>query len=147
MKFLSGEETANLLQDMISRKKQVGLFSVDLTVKSVYSMSGEASLDFGGSEYAEAFPELLEPVLRDTEDKYGWWTLEEGAYLFDFNERIDLSRTLMAVLQMHPRMLMTGAYIPLMILDAAPKKIPLYVFKKVMIKQNARISEVRIYVP
>ena len=88
MKFLSGEETADFLEDLIYLDTQVSDKGLDLTVSSIYKLTERGELDFGGGERKDGELREIEPELRDEEDDYGWWELEKGTYLMEYNESL-----------------------------------------------------------
>ncbi|MFO7849988.1 MAG: hypothetical protein R6V67_08515 [Spirochaetia bacterium] len=79
----------DLISGYISGKKQfVGDSAALLTVAGMGTFSDRGSLDFGGSEYAEAKVKWLTPQKKADDDTYGWWHLSEGMYIAELNERI-----------------------------------------------------------
>ncbi|MFW6134901.1 MAG: dCTP deaminase [Elusimicrobiota bacterium] len=145
MKFLPGQETKNYLEDIVYEKKQVHKHCVDLTVKKVYQVTGESSMDFGGSEFEPAEKKILKPKKKNDQDKYGWWNLKPGYYMFKYNELLTLAPGQKAIVQIHPNLLKSGGFHPTIIKENSGElNIPVIVNKKTNIKENARVSEVRI---
>jgi len=145
MKFLSGEEVKNFLQGLVYEKKQVHKHCVDLTVQKIYRLEGRGELDFGGSEYRTAEKKLIKPKKRDGGDRYGWWELKPGCYIFKFNELLTLAEGQKAVIQMHSRLMESGGcHFTLFTEDSGEIRVPVIVSGKVSVKENARVSEVRI---
>ena len=64
MKLIHGKELTEFVDGMIYDKKQVKSHSIDLTVKAVYELEGQGSLDLGGSEYKEPKRNKIEPVKK-----------------------------------------------------------------------------------
>lgn len=112
MKFLTGQQVGERLENVIHFDTQAHDFEVDLTAGQVYRVTGAGSLDFGGSEFEEAPRQRLEPELADPDDKYGWWELPAGTYIVCYNETVDPGERGIAFVQPHERTLMAGAYHP-----------------------------------
>ncbi len=141
--FVSGEQIARMLQSLISAKKQVHEWWVDLTVARIYRVKGMASLDFGGGEFQPGKTELCLPIKRSPEDAYGWWELHEGYYLVEFNENLPSRSNQVALLQPHARLLAGGCFHPTLLVQElnSELRVPLWVPKiGIQLKENARIS-------
>lgn len=142
--LLRGSQAQPFIKDLIHASTQIQRHSIYLTVGRIAKLRHGASFDFGGSEFSDAEKELLEPQKSDPEDKYGWWTLQPGLYLAEYNEGLELPPGHMAILQpwhqtaanglIHPTQVLRGRHptihVPLTVTD-----ITLH------IKENARISE------
>jgi len=145
--FIPGFEAADRIKNLIHKDTQTGEDKVYLTVKQIYFLDEKGSLDFGGSELslAKRKPLLAKKILP--EDKYGWWNLNQGTYLVEFNEQIDLEDKEIAILQPREELLCNCSFHPLRIITPEEKLsfIPLNVgYQGIDIKQNARISVLRI---
>ncbi len=145
--FIPGSEAADRIKNLIHKDTQTGEDKVYLTVKQIYSLDKRGSLDFGGSELNLAKRKPLLPKKKLTEDKYGWWNLNQGIYLVEFNEQIDLEDKEIAILESREELLQNGCFHPLRIIT--PKEtlsfMPLNVGSQgINIKQNARISVLKI---
>lgn len=143
MDILKGKDLASFVTGLISEKHQTSSSSIDLTVSKVSRVAKGGSLDFGGSEEEASLTEEVKPVKRQDEDKYAWWTLSDGEYMIEFNERIDVPEGFLFLLKPHQRTLNAGGTHPTMIYAGGEKveKIPLTVGKGgINIKENARIS-------
>ncbi len=138
-----GRDIFDGLADTIHRDTQEHADSCDLTVNSVYEVTGSGSLDFGGSEFVEADQHLIEPEKEDPEDDYGWWHLNEGTYLVEYNERPDNVPNGVAIVFPHERLLRTGSSHPAFLARSGIKlTTPLNVGETGCdIKENARISK------
>ncbi len=88
--FIPGSEVVHRIKNFIHKDTQTGGDKVYLTVKQIYFLDEKGSLDFGGSELNLAERKPLLPKKRLPEDKYGWWNLNQGIYLVEFNEQIEL---------------------------------------------------------
>lgn len=132
------------LSKLISAKKQIGNFAIDLTVRGIYKLRSAGALDFGGSEYRESPRSKVMPTRRNPEDSYGWWDLLQGDYLVEFNERLTLEENQIAFLQPHPRVLDTGCFFPAMVIKNLEKElsVPFHVPEiGVTIKENSRVAQ------
>lgn len=79
---------AEALEGLIHPDTQVRGGAVDLTVSAVYSIDEPAHLDFGGSELQLAATTELMSERRVPSDEHGWWSLDTGTYLIEYNERL-----------------------------------------------------------
>ncbi|MFB6264544.1 MAG: deoxycytidine triphosphate deaminase [Bradymonadaceae bacterium] len=109
MNVLEGTETANRVEGIVHLDTQLARSGVDLTVDAVYRLEGPGELDFGGSEFQSADRTEIDPVLRDEDDDYGWWELEEGEYVVRYNESLELPETEFAVIRPLARLMRAGA--------------------------------------
>jgi len=145
--FIPGSESIHRIKNFIHKDTQTGEDKVYLTVKQIYSLDKKGSLDFGGSELNLAERKPLLPKKKLTEDKYGWWNLNQGTYLVQFNEQIELEEKEIAILESRDELLQNGCFHPLRIITPKEKLsfIPLNVGSQgIDIKQNARISVLKI---
>ena len=86
----SGKEIAKLVTGLIYAGRETQEHALDLTIKNVFKLTGRGSLDFGGREYASCEGDKIASRKREAGDEYGWWELEEGDYLIEYNENIVL---------------------------------------------------------
>lgn len=84
----TGEKVAEMMSNLVHYDTQVHINGVDLTVDEIFRCKGPAELDFGGGEFNAAELEMIEPVKRNENDDYGWWNLDQGAYVIKFNEQL-----------------------------------------------------------
>jgi deoxycytidine triphosphate deaminase len=148
MEPLSGKDAAAHITGIISAKHQVHGFSVDLTVKNVYAVDPTGRVDFGGGEYMPAGRIAVAPLRRNPEDKYQWWELGKGCYFVEYNETLELAPDEMGMIEPDERLLRAGtSHVPIYVRGhIAPIESLLHVdIMGVMIKQNARISRVRVF--
>lgn len=116
---------------------------IDLTVDAVHAVTEPGSVDFGGGELEAAGTEPIRPERRDPDDDYGWWDLEAGTYLIEFNESISAPDDVDLVLQPRDEVRARGATHPTLHLagdeplDAVPIAVP---DGGIEIKENARVS-------
>lgn len=62
--------------------------AVDLTVSSVSRIAEAGRVDFGGGELEPARTEPVATTVRNPDDDYGWWHLDAGHYLIEYNESL-----------------------------------------------------------
>lgn len=79
---------ADALDGLVHQETQVRGGAVDLTVDSIYTIDEPPHLDFGGSELQLAATTELIPEPRHPDDEYGWWSLDAGTYLLEYNETL-----------------------------------------------------------
>lgn len=143
MDVLSGEETADFLEGIVHLDTQTADFGLDLTVSKFYKTTGRGELDFGGSERGDAEFSEIKSVLRNSDDDYGWWDLEPGSYLMEYNER--LCQEKLAFLQPLPRLTRNSAVHPTTFVSELDL-VPLFVSGKgISIKENSRVSRFLIF--
>ncbi|MHA1966961.1 MAG: hypothetical protein ACW964_04080 [Candidatus Hodarchaeales archaeon] len=148
--FKKEEEANEIWKNFVYFPKQTNIISVDLTVKNIYSLDSQGALDFGGSEYTPAEKNLIEPTIDD-DPKYGWWGLEKGEYLIEYNEILS-NTDYFAIVFPHERLLVTGCYHSPFLVNF-PNSDNKNVLKSVLmvstngvrIKENARISTALTY--
>lgn len=145
--FISGSSIADKIKNLIHKDTQIEQDKVYLTVKQIYLLGEKGRLDFSGKELSVAKRKSISPEKKLPEDKYGWWKLNQGTYLIEFNERVNLNEEEVAILQPREELLQNCCFHPFLILTSKDKisPIPLSVGCRGMeIKQNARVSVLRI---
>lgn len=144
--FLSGEKTKKYLEGIIHEETQLSDRGVDLTANGVDRITSPTDLDFGGGEEDLGKVEKLTPGKRSDEDKYGWWNLEGGIYIIEFNEDVNVTEGLGVLVPLnrltdggsyHPPKLFTGELGSKMVLHVHSRGLNL--------KENARISRLSIW--
>ena len=146
MKFAHGYDIKYFMENLVDDKTQVHEHCIDLTVQEVYKLSGGYEIDFSGSEHTEAKKEKIEPVKKKDDDKHGWWDLDPGIYMFKYNEKLMLTADQRAIIQVHSFLMEGGAAHPTLIVEGGGDLfIPVTVFHDIKVKQNARVSEMRIW--
>ncbi len=116
---------------------------IDLTVDSIARPTGPGQLDFGGGEFASMPREPLSPGLDDPDDDYGWWTLEEGTYIVQYNESLTMPEGRQARLYPLERTLRAGAHHGTYVLDGGRDPIETLLVVGRMgcrLKENCRLS-------
>jgi hypothetical protein len=139
----TADALAQQLDGLVHFDTQRAPNGLDLTVDAVFRTTGHGQLDFGGSEFWAAPRERIEPVLDDPEDDYGWWTLETGAYVIQYNEALSLGDGEQAVVTPLERTLHAGAHHGSFVLDddRDPLETLLVVSRMgCRLKENCRVS-------
>ena len=148
MKLLTGKDAAKRVKGFISARQQVHGLHVDLTADRIYTLTPTGTVDFGGNELLPAEPISLSTHKKHSQDRYEWWTLLHGAYLVECNEVLKLGADDIALLEPHERLQKAGASHATRYLRGTMD--PIYLLLevptgKVEIKQNARISTLRVF--
>ncbi|MBS3735822.1 MAG: dCTP deaminase [Candidatus Bipolaricaulota bacterium] len=144
--FLFGKELEGYVDGIIHEETQLANTGIDLTVDSVRKPTSPTDLDFGGSEEKLGDLDPVEPAKRSPEDDYGWWNLEGGIYIIEFNEEINVSEGLGLVVPLN-RMTSGGSFHPPLIFQGDLRESPvLHVSSSGLnIKENARISRLMVW--
>jgi len=148
MELLTDEEAAERLENLIHFDTQRGSPGIDLTVGEVYELAEAGQLDFGGGEFEQVGSRPLTPELRDEEDDYGWWSLEEGFYLIRYNEGFFPEEGEFGVVRPLPRLLRAGvSHATFQVAEEQPELAALVEVgsKGVEMKENFRASRLEIY--
>jgi len=101
-----GEAVAGLVHEP-TQSRDHGL---DLTVAAIEEVTVPGRVDFGGGELDPAETEPVETQLRDPDDDYAWWTLDQGAYVVRYNESLTLRSGQRAEISPLERTLLAGAH-------------------------------------
>ena len=148
MKKRKGSDIIDYLEDIVYADKQILDDGIHLTVNKVLNLTKRGDIDFGGSEYKESQTREIPPVKRSPDDKYGWWSLSEGEYLIEYNEKIRDSIPQEDIIFLQPalRLVGNGSYHPTLIINnQGCIATTLFVGKRgLKIKENARISKLLI---
>lgn len=144
MNKMKGSEITLNIEGIIYKETQVQDYYIFLTAKRIFNITKRGDVDFGGSEYKESEIKEISPEKISPEDNYGWWSLKEGQYLIEYNEKIKESIPKEDVIIVQPslRLIRNGSSHPsLVISEPGGIATILYVGKRgITIKQNARIS-------
>jgi hypothetical protein len=141
--LMMGQDIVAACAGLISAKKQVGSFSLDLTLREIGQVSSGGALDFGGSEYNQAAITILEPEKRSPEEPYGWWKLGPGNYLMRFSETLEFQPPALIIILPHSKLIAAGASHAPIAVESLDKDacVLLQVGPDgLSIKQNARVS-------
>lgn len=134
-------DLAAYVDGLVHEPTQVHDGVVDLTVTDVHRITRPGRVDFGGGELAAAETESLEPRQRNPQDEYGWWELDHGTVLLEYNETIDPPAGERLVLQTRDAVLARGAYHPTLSLRTLTR-VPVTVGDGIRLKENARVTTV-----
>jgi hypothetical protein len=144
MKNKKSGDILSFIGNIIQEKTQVEGDSIYLTVSKIFKLTTKGEIDFAGSEYKESEREIIEPVKRSSEDKYGWWELNLGEYFIEFNEKLQdiIPKDKTVVLQPSERLIGNGAFHPTRVLNKRGKISTILCVGKngLKIKENARVS-------
>ena len=134
---------ASQLDGLVHLETQRASTGIDLTVGAVFRTTGPGQLDFGGGEFQAVPRERIEPTLDDPEDDNGWWTLEKGAYVVQYNESLRLDDGQQAVVTPLERTLHAGGHQGSFVLgDGRARLETLLVVSRMgcRLKENCRVS-------
>ncbi|WP_240316123.1 deoxycytidine triphosphate deaminase [Salinibacter ruber] len=134
---------ASQLDGLVHLDTQRASTGIDLTVDAVFRTTGPGQLDFGGGEFRAVPRERTGPTLDDPDDDYGWWTLEKGAYVVQYNESLRLDDGQQAVVTPLERTLRAGAHHGAFVLDEGRDPIETLLVVSRMgcrLKENCRVS-------
>ncbi len=148
MEPVGGQEGAARLTGMISARHQVHAYALNLTARQIYALEPTGMVDFGGTEYAPSSRTAVASLRKQREDKYEWWDLARGCYILEFNEGLSLADNEIALLEPDDRLLRCGATHSTTFLRGQGERLETLLFvgtMSVQIKQNARVSRVRIF--
>ncbi len=148
MEPVSGAAAAARLKGMISPRYQVHGYSIDLTAKQIYALDPSGQVDFGGTEYAASARVPVASLRRNREDKYEWWDLSRGTYMLEFNESLALEPNEFAIVEPDERLIRCGAFHGTSFLRGQGERLETLLVVGTMnihIKQNARVSRVRVF--
>jgi hypothetical protein len=138
-----GELFDEWLDGTIHRPRQVDALGVHVTVAAILKTHSRGLIDFGGGEYREAAAHPLSVDERKPNDKYGWWRLDEGTYVVDFNESIREGAPPL-LLAGSNRLLRCGACAAAAVCGPGPIRTVLTVAGAGLnVKENARIALLR----
>ena len=133
-------DLADHVEGIVHEPTQTEGRGVDLTVAGISLVAGPGRVDFGGGELEPADLEAVETELRNPDDDYGWWTLEAGQYLLEYNESLSVPDDVTPVLQTRDELLERGAFHPTLHVDSLGA-VPLSVGGAgLRLKENARVS-------
>jgi len=134
---VEGDEVADGVSGIVYAETQVDEEGFDLTVARIFRPKGRGEIDFGGGERRDTGLVEVEPELRDPDDDYGWWELDPGSYLMEYNESIERSTGLVSPLKRLSRNLATHPTFPATRIDKVPLRVG---GEGIAIKENARVS-------
>jgi hypothetical protein len=134
------EELTGRVEGIVHEETQVHEGALDLTAGEMYSVSTPGRVDFGGGELAAAALTPVDTERRAPGDEYGWWHLDGGTYLLEYNETLTGGEPVRV--QTRRALRERGAFHPTLITDELGR-LPLSAPRGgVRIKANARVSTV-----
>ena len=148
MKALYCNEIENTIMNLVYKEKQFHGKTLFLTLKNVYKITGKGAVDFGGSEYTDADKEIIVPVKKTSEDKYGWWDLNAGTYHIEFNESFKSEIERLYMISPSRRILKNGSFHSTAVTiesDYTPSSLLFVGSNGISIKENARISLCKVF--
>ncbi len=138
---MSGDDLADRIDGIVHEPTQRGDGGIDLTVAEVYRVDEPGRVDFGGGELEAAKRSPHERTWRNPDDDYGWWDLDGGGYLIEYNESLRGDDPV--VVRTRDALLRRGASHPT-VRVASFEAMPLRVSPGGLeLKENARVSTVR----
>lgn len=142
MHILKSSELESYWKNLVYIPKQIRDYFLDLTVKKIFSLKTQGSLDFGGSEYQPSEIQSIKSMIED-DPQYGWWSLLKGCYMVEYNEM--LQKKGQAIVYPHHRLLMTGCFHSPFIVKSSKEPSPINGMlivgdNGIRVKENARIS-------
>ncbi len=139
-------EKNKLIENYINLDKQLTPNGFDISVESVSKFESAGALDFSNSERVVPSGIEIMPQKKKTDDKYGWWSLQKGAYKVRTNEVVNLSNNLSALAFSRTSLLRMGAFTQNGVWDAGFKGKGEFILvvqnpRGVELKQNARLIQ------
>jgi hypothetical protein len=144
--LLAGEEIVDCVDGIIHEETQLAEDGLDLTVNEVKEVASPTELDFGGGEEKQSDLRRLEPEKRSREDDYGWWNLQGGIYIIDFNEEVNVAEGLGVVVPLE-RLTVGGSFHPPLLFQGYMGNNPVLSASSsgLKLKENARISRLMVW--
>ena len=133
-------DLTEFVDDIVHEPTQTDGRGLDLTVAGVSRVAEPGRVDFGGGELEAAELEVVETERRNPDDDYGWWNLESGQYVLEYNESLSAPSDERLVLQTRDELLARGAFHPTLHVESLDR-VPLVVGGAgIRLKENARVS-------
>lgn len=133
-------DLTEFVDDIVHEPTQTDGRGLDLTVAGISRVAEPGRVDFGGGELTAAELEAVETERRNLDDDYGWWNLESGRYLIEYNESLTVPSDERLVLQTRDELLARGAFHPTLHVESLDR-VPLVVGGAgLRLKENARVS-------
>lgn len=138
---MSAPDPTEFVDGIVHEPTQTQGVGLDLTVADVRRIETPGRLDFGGDELEAPGTAPVETERRDPDDEYGWWNLDGGQYLIEYNETLAAAEATF-VLQPRTELIERGAFHPTFHASELPV-MPLAVADGgIRIKENARVTTV-----
>lgn len=133
-------DLTEFVDDIVHEPTQTDGRGLDLTVAGISRVAEPGRVDFGGGELTAAELEAVETERRNPDDDYGWWNLESGRYLIEYNESLTVPSDERLVLQTRDELLARGTFHPTLRVESLDR-VPLVVGGAgLRLKENARVS-------
>lgn len=154
----------DLIQNYFDLDIQLTPNGFDVTVDKLFEFDEQGSLDFSNSEREvpegkEIYPQKQSPPSgaggrnntdsksQTSQNKYGWWELEPGAYKVKTNERFNIPHNLMGLAYPRSSLLRMGVFTQTAFWEAGFQGKAEFLLKVenpkgVRIKENARLTQV-----
>ncbi|QLD90282.1 dCTP deaminase [Natronomonas salina] len=133
-------DLTEFVDDIVHEPTQTDGRGLDLTVAGISRVAEPGRVDFGGGELTAAELEAVETERRNPDDDYGWWNLESGRYLIEYNESLTVPSDERFLLQTRDELLARGAFHPTLHVESLDR-VPLVVGGAgLRLKENARVS-------
>ncbi len=148
MELLDAEDVADRVTNLVHFDTQEAETGIDLTVGAVCRVGGPGHLDFGGGEFEPAPREQLEPSRKDPDDDYGWWSLDPGRYIFEYNEGFDPESGEFGVVRPLPRLHQAGASHGSFTAESGSSLLEVFVEvgeSGIELKENFRASRLQVF--
>ena len=144
--LLSGDKVVDCVDGIVHEETQLAEDGVDLTVNEVKEVTSPTELDFGGGEEERGDLQVVEPEKRSREDDYGWWNLQGGIYIIDFNEEVKVGEGLGVVTPLE-RLTSGGSFHSPLLFQGDMDKNPVLFGNSsgLKLKENARISRLMVW--
>ncbi len=132
-------DPADFVDGLVHEPTQTEGPGLDLTLSGVSVVHEPGAVDFGGGELADAGTTAVEPERRDPDDDYGWWELDAGTYLLEYNETLDAAAV---EFTLQPRLAVVerGASHPTLRVSSLPPVALTVGGAGISLKENARVS-------
>ena len=139
-------EEKKIVEDFINLDIQLTPNGFDLTVEKIFKFTSPGAIDFSNKERVIAEVEKILPQKRRGE-KFGWWSLAQGAYKIRTNESLNLPSNLVALGFPRTSLLRNGVFIQNGVWDAGFSGRSEFILVVenplgVKIKENARLVQI-----
>lgn len=143
--LLPGKKVKKYVDGIIHEETQLAEKGVDLTVDSVSRPETPTDLDFGGGEEQIGESVEITPKKRNEDDEYGWWNLEKGLYIIEFNEEIEVAEAAGTVVPL-ARLTKSGSFHGSLKFSGRLESNPVLSVSSagLNLKENARISRLLV---
>lgn len=136
-----------LITDYIDLDTQLTPNGFDFTAGKIFRIEESGKVDFSNLEREIPDYDEIQAEKMDSEDKYGWWDLEQGQYIVETNETVDIPSNLVGFAYPRSTLLRMGVSIQNGVWDSGytgKSRFLLVVHNSegVRIKENARVNHI-----